>query len=382
MAQVQSGNYPIPDDTGANFRADVNENLAALNSNNSGSNTPPITLAHQFFVDESTTPDTLRIRNASNNGYIELGKLETNFGHMPSSGGSFTGNLSLPSGTAGSPSIQLNDADTGLFLSSANNIGITTGGTLRANINSDGLSINAGKALRLRDPQDNNFLAIKAPALSADLTFTLPDNDGNSGDKLESDGNGNLSWQPVQGVPTGSVHVMATTNVPSGYLECAGQYVSRTTYAALYAAIGTTWGSSSSSNFRLPDLRGQFIRGWVNTKTGTNDDGRTFANEQTSRNKSHTHTASVSGTTSTKSLTGDVRRISEGFRNSGTASGVFTKVNDPNNPITGSSSNSPVAGFTFDGTHNHTFSGSGTTSSDGGGDARPDNIAMMYVIKT
>ena len=35
MAQVQSGNYPIPDDTGANFRADVNENLAALNSNNS-----------------------------------------------------------------------------------------------------------------------------------------------------------------------------------------------------------------------------------------------------------------------------------------------------------------------------------------------------------
>ena len=162
MAQVQSGNYPIPDDTGANFRADVNENLAALNSNNSGANTPPITLAHQFFVDESTTPDTLRIRNASNNGYIELGKLETNFGHMPSSGGSFTGNLSLPSGTAGSPSIQLNDADTGLFLSSANNIGITTGGTLRANINSDGLSINAGKALRLKDPQDNNFLAIKS----------------------------------------------------------------------------------------------------------------------------------------------------------------------------------------------------------------------------
>ena len=69
-----------------------------------------------------------------------------------------------------------------LFLSSSNNIGITTGGTLRANINSDGLSINAGKALRLKDPQDNNYIAIKSPALSADLTFTLPDNDGNAGE--------------------------------------------------------------------------------------------------------------------------------------------------------------------------------------------------------
>ena len=214
---------------------------------------------------------------------------------MPKDGGSFTGNISVPSGNAGSPSLQLNDADTGLFLSSSNNIGITTGGTLRANINSDGLSINAGKALRLKDPQDNNYIAIKSPALSADLTFTLPDNDGNAGDKLESDGSGNLSWQPVSGVPTGSVHVMATTTVPSGYLECAGQSLSRTVYANLFAVISTTWGSVDSNHFNLPDLRGQFVRGWVNTKTGTNDDGRSFANEQTSRNKSHNHTATTSG---------------------------------------------------------------------------------------
>ena len=382
MAQVQSGNFPIPNDTGANVLSDINENIRANATNNSGTGTPPITLAHQFFVDESTNPDTLKIRNASNAGYIVLGKLETDLGHMPKTGGSFTGAISVPSGTKSSPSIQLNDADTGFYLFAANDIGIATNGEVRANVNSNGLTINEGKELRLKDPQDNNYIAIKSPALTADLTFTLPDNDGNAGDKLESDGNGGLSWQPVQGVPTGSVHVMATTTVPSGYLECAGQSLSRTVYANLFAVISTTWGSVDSQHFNLPDLRGQFVRGWVNTKTGTNDDGRSFANEQTSRNKSHTHTASVSGTTSTKSLTGDVRRISEGFRSYGTASGVFTKVNDPNNPITGSSSNSPVAGFTFDATHNHTFSGSGTTSSDGGSDARPDNIAMMYVIKT
>ena len=382
MAQVQSGNYPIPDDTGANFRADVNENLAALNSNNSGANTPPITLAHQFFVDESTTPDTLRIRNASNNGYIELGKLETDLGHMPKSGGSFTGNTSFASGTAGSPSIQLNDADTGLFLSSANNIGITTGGTLRANINSDGLSINAGKALRLKDPQDNNYIAIKSPALSADLTFTLPDNDGNSGDKLESDGNGNLSWQPVQGVPTGSVHVMATTNVPSGYLECAGQSLSRTTYANLFAAISTTWGSVDSQHFNLPDMRGQFVRGWVNTKTGTNDDGRSFANAQTSRNKTHTHSVSVSGTTSNKSLTGTATKISETFV-TGSTSGILGRGSNQTGSFTPSGTdNSGTGTLTVDASHDHTFSASGNTGSNGGSDSRPDNIAMMYVIKT
>ena len=382
MAQVQSGNFPIPNDTGANVLSDINENIRANATNNSGTGTPPITLAHQFFVDESTNPDTLKIRDASNANYIVLGKLETDLGHMPKDGGTFTGNISIPSGTKASPSIQLNDADTGFYLFAANDIGISTGGEVRANVNSNGLTINEGKALRLKDPQDNNYIAIKSPALSADLTFTLPNNDGNAGDKLESDGSGNLSWQPVAGVPTGSVHVMATTTVPNGYLECAGQSLSRTTYANLFSVIQTTWGAVDSQHFNLPDLRGVFVRGWVNTKTGTNDDGRSFANEQTSRNKSHTHTASVSGNTSTKSLTGDVRRISEGYRSQGTASGVFTKVNDPNNNITGSASNSPVAGFTFDATHKHTFSGSGTTSSDGGSDARPDNIAMMYVIKT
>ena len=383
MAQVQSGNFPIPNDTGANVLSDINENIRANATNNSGTGTPPITLAHQFFVDESTNPDTLKIRDASNANYIVLGKLETDLGHMPKTGGSFTGNISIPSGTKGSPSIQLNDADTGFYLYAANDIGISTGGEVRANVNSNGLTINEGKELRLKDPQDNNYIAIKSPALAADLTFTLPDNDGNAGDKLESDGSGNLSWQPVAGVPTGSVHVMATTTVPSGYLECAGQSLSRTVYANLFLVISTTWGAVDSQHFNLPDLRGQFVRGWVNTKTGTNDDGRSFANQQTSRNKSHTHTTSVSGTTSTKSLTGSVARIAETMAAYGTASGVFSKRGNVNTPTTPASTDaSPCGGFDMNASHNHTFSASGTSNSNGGSDARPDNIAMMYVIKT
>jgi len=50
---------------------------------------------------------------------------------------------------------------------------------------------------------------------------------------------------------------------PSGWLECNGATVSRTTYAALFAAIGTTWGSGDgATTFHLPDLRGRFLRGF------------------------------------------------------------------------------------------------------------------------
>ena len=380
MAQVQTGNFPIPNDTGANVLADINENVRANATNNSGSTTPPITLAHQFFVDESTNPDTLRIRNASNNGFIELGKLQTNLGHMPDTGGSFSGNISVPSGNAGSPSIQLNDADTGFYLSAANDIGITTGGAVRLNVNSNGLTVNAGKELRLKDPQDNNYLALKSPALSSDLTFTLPNSDGNAGDKLESDGNGNLSWQPVQGVPTGSVHVMATTTVPSGYLECAGQYISRTTYANLFAIIGTTWGTNAGTNFRLPDLRGQFVRGWANTSSV--DSGRSFASSQSSQNLSHNHSYS-GGSVSVSGA--NHRHNARGFSLQPSIASVGITLGSGQGYQIGyrtSDSGSTGQAILDSGTLSMSGSVSLSINNNGGNESRPQNIAMMYVIKT
>jgi hypothetical protein len=50
--------------------------------------------------------------------------------------------------------------------------------------------------------------------------------------------------------------------VPAGYLELAGQAISRTTYSALFALFGTTYGvGDGSTTFNLPDLRGEFVRG-------------------------------------------------------------------------------------------------------------------------
>jgi microcystin-dependent protein len=60
-------------------------------------------------------------------------------------------------------------------------------------------------------------------------------------------------------VPTGSVTAFAGSTVPLGYLVSDGSAVNRTTYAALFAAIGTTYGSGDgSTTFNLPDLRGHF----------------------------------------------------------------------------------------------------------------------------
>ena len=62
--------------------------------------------------------------------------------------------------------------------------------------------------------------------------------------------------------PAGIIEIYAGATAPAGYLECDGSAVSRTTYAALYAAIGTTYGAGDgSTTFALPDLRRRVVVG-------------------------------------------------------------------------------------------------------------------------
>jgi microcystin-dependent protein len=69
-------------------------------------------------------------------------------------------------------------------------------------------------------------------------------------------------------VPTGSFIPFGGTSVPSGFLLCNGQAVSRTTYADLYAAIGTAYGNGDgSTTFNVPDMRGMFLRGHMDVGT-------------------------------------------------------------------------------------------------------------------
>jgi hypothetical protein len=89
MAQV--ANYTVDNDTGANVRADINNIFAAVQSLNSGSSDPSGTqVAFQLSV--NTTSNLLKLRNASNNGYITIGNVtQANLGLAPLAGATFTG---------------------------------------------------------------------------------------------------------------------------------------------------------------------------------------------------------------------------------------------------------------------------------------------------
>lgn len=89
-------------------------------------------------------------------------------------------------------------------------------------------------------------------------------------------------------IPPGMMAEFGNPVAPSGWYECNGNPVSRTTDAPLYAAIGTAWGNGDGvTTFNLPDRRGVFSRGWDHGR-GI-DVGRLFASSQSDSFASHTH---------------------------------------------------------------------------------------------
>lgn len=96
--------------------------------------------------------------------------------------------------------------------------------------------------------------------------------------------------------PVGSISWYTAASVPGGYLECNGAVISQITYADLYSILGSTFntGGEGTGNFRLPDLRGEFIRGWDHAK-GV-DTGRTLGSKQTDSMQNIAGSFAVGGT--------------------------------------------------------------------------------------
>ena len=91
-----------------------------------------------------------------------------------------------------------------------------------------------------------------------------PQADGNAGEFLTTDGAGQLSFADVasSAFSSGMLMPYAGATAPTGWFLCYGQAVSRTTYADLFAVVGTTYGAGDgSTTFNLPDLRGRVIAG-------------------------------------------------------------------------------------------------------------------------
>lgn len=107
---------------------------------------------------------------------------------------------------------------------------------------------------------------------------------------LAVDWNGGIYSQAMAGV----IQMFAGSTAPEGWLVCDGSAVSRTTYATLFAAIGTTWGTGDgSTTFNLPDLRG---RAPIGSGTGSGLTARTLGSKGGSEAlQSHDHAAASNG---------------------------------------------------------------------------------------
>ena len=108
--------YVIANGTGAAVRSDLNDALAAIVSNNSGSSEPGTTYAYQWWAD--TTNNLLKLRNSANNAWITLRELD--------------GTLLMEHGTASAPGLAFDgDLNTGIYRPAADAVGLTTGGEER-----------------------------------------------------------------------------------------------------------------------------------------------------------------------------------------------------------------------------------------------------------
>lgn len=172
-------------------------------------------------------------------------------------------------------------------------------------------------------------------------------------------------------VPTGAVMPFAMNSAPSGWLAADGTAVSRTTYAALFAAIGTTYGAGTGgTTFNLPDLRGYFVRG-----AGTNTDATasgTFGAKQGNTVGPHTH----SGTTDNDSPDHTHTTYTGRRDNTDIWDGSYPAGNS--NPIAQTASPWQTSGASVK--HKHPF----TTTSQlpaSTTETRPANIALLYCIK-
>ena len=194
-----TADYNLANQVGSTFRTELNAVLGDIQSLNSGSSDPTTTVAYKIWADTST--NLLKIRNSANNGWLVLGSL-TDAAH--------TNNFGLA--TKASPDF------TGTVDSAGD---IVMGGT---------------GALKL--PNGTN--AQRPTAATGQIRFNTT--------STEFEGYNGSAWGGLaSGVPVGTILAHAANTPPSGFLECNGTAISRSTYATLFSTISTTFAGDGSS---------------------------------------------------------------------------------------------------------------------------------------
>lgn len=234
---AQATDYVLANQSGANFRAELNTILAAAVSQNSGSTAPSTTYAYQFWIDTGVTPALLKIRNAANSAWITVGDVTTaNLGllsaataastYAPIASPTFTGTVTIPAGASISGYLTTATAAS-TYLPLA-------GGALTGD-----LTLNGQGDLRFADLDSSNWVALQAPSsISTNFTLTLPSADGTNGQVLQTNGSGVLSWTTALSAAsptfTGAIYANGSyrgnlTAVSALDIDCsAGNYFTKT----------------------------------------------------------------------------------------------------------------------------------------------------------
>ena len=177
----------------------------------------------------------------------------------------------------------------------------------------------------------------------------------------------------IQGVNTGLIVPWSDVTVPSGFLECAGADVSRSTYSDLFAVVGTTYGAGDgSTTFTLPDLQDKVVLGRSPGKALASTGG---ANTVASA-------GNISGTIGNTTLS--TAQLAAHFHPHGTGTAVTYGRDGAGGmtvmAITGSPGN-PISSQATGGAGAHTHSSSLTLSGTASSVLQP-YLTIKYIIKT
>lgn len=174
----------------------------------------------------------------------------------------------------------------------------------------------------------------------------------------------------IEGVNTGIVVPWGSSTIPSGFLLCDGQAVSRTTFSALFAIIGTTYGvGNGSTTFNVPDLQDRTICGVSSANS------KSLA--QTVGANTVTPTGNIAGSTGSTTLT--TAQISSHNHSGNT---VMGGMNFPSNPDGAGMGSSGMGGIGSTGggqSHNHNLSANFAGSANS---VLQPTLVLNYIIKT
>jgi hypothetical protein len=161
--------YVISNASGAAVRADLNNALAAIVSNNSSATEPSTTYSYMLWADTGSSPPVMKLRNAANSGWVTLFQLDGEWSVIP-----------FENGTAAAPSIYFKDSgtDTGLFSGGTDQVNITTGGTERVEWGTSEVVFNDGGEnydFRIEGDTNSSLFFVDASTDRVGIGTTSPD---------------------------------------------------------------------------------------------------------------------------------------------------------------------------------------------------------------